>query len=200
MIKTVIVTIHGQESKGKNMALLSTELSKEKVLTDCAFINIKYTRLLTVVNTLPWVRTMTAKYVASRLETIKYMYPGARVIVLAHSNGTRASRIAMDMRLRPKKKWPKFKIDNLILLGCPIKRNYKWTKHLKTKVVNFISSNDRVVWLARFYGMGAAGRYGFKYEGSNLTQIRVKWGHSGFMKEYNLISSVVLNILLTEGK
>ncbi len=32
-------------------------------MDDCVFINLRYTRLWTIVNTLPWVRTMTAKYV-----------------------------------------------------------------------------------------------------------------------------------------
>ncbi len=196
MAKTVIVTIHGQESIGKNMVSLTEKLSGESFLEDCRFINIRYTRLITIVNTLPWVRTMTAKYIAARLNTItRYQLPGARIIVIAHSNGTRATRIAMDMIQKPKKKWPHFRIDNLILLGCPIRRDYRWTKHMNTNVINFISSNDKVVWFARFYGMGTAGRNGFKYEGDNLTQIRVRWGHSGFMKGYNVIVNVISNIL-----
>lgn len=201
-IKTVVITIHGQESIGKNMLALTNRLEYDKNLEDYTikYINIRYTRLITIVNTLPWVRTMTAKYIAARLNAITaYQFPDARIIVIAHSNGTRATRIAMDMRLKPKKRWPQFRIDNLILLGCPIKRNYKWTKHRHTEVVNFVSSNDKVVWLARFYGMGSAGRYGFKYEGGNLEQIRVKWGHSGFMKGYNLIINVISSILFEGG-
>ncbi len=196
MVKTVIITIHGQESIGKNLADLSYRLSQEDYLKDCTFINLRYTKLWTVVNTLPWVRTMTAKYIASRLDTItRYQYPQARIIVIAHSNGTRANRIAMDMRLKPKKRWPQFRIDNLILLGCPIKRNYKWSNHPGTRVVNFISTNDKVVFMARFYGMGAAGRYGFKYPARNLSQIKVKWGHSGFMSGYSKISAIVKLII-----
>lgn len=195
-VKTVIITIHGQESIGKNLADLSYNLSQEEFVQDTAFINIRYTRLWTVVNTLPWVRTMTAKYIASRLNTItRYQYPGADIIVIAHSNGTRATRIAMDMRLKPKKKWPHFRIDHLVLLGCPIKRNYRWSKHPNTHVVNFISSNDKVVFMAMFYGMGSAGRYGFKHKSPNLVQLNVKWGHSGFMKLYSRISDVIKFII-----
>jgi hypothetical protein len=195
MIKTVFVTIHGQESIGKKMADLNYNLSQEDYIEDCTFINLRYTKLWTVVNTLPWARSMTAKYIAARLETIKLKYPGARIIVIAHSNGTRATRIAMDMRLKPKKKWPQFKIDNLILLGCPIKRNYQWSRHPDTTVCNFVSSNDMVVWAARFYGMGTAGRSGFKYQGQNLQQFYVKWGHSGFMAHYGIISNYVRSIM-----
>lgn len=198
MIKTVIITIHGQESIGKNMLDLSEHLSTEDFMDDCVFINIRYTRLITIINTLPWVRTMTAKYIASRLNTItKYQYPNAKIIVIAHSNGTRATRIAMDMRLMPRKKWPTFHIDDLILLGCPIKRNYKWSKHPFVNVYNFVSSNDNVVWAARFYGMGSAGRYGFKYLVKNLRQYYVKWGHSGFMKHYSVISNCMRLIMLS---
>jgi hypothetical protein len=193
--QTVIVTIHGQESKGKKMRGLSERLKAEAFAKNCIFINIRYTKLLTVVNTLPWVRSMTAKYIASRLDTIDSDYPNSRVIVIAHSNGTRATSIAMDMRYIATKRWPKFTIDRLILLGCPMKRNYDWSNHPHTKVMNYISTNDKVVFMARFYGMGAAGRYGFKKNPANLTQIRVKWGHSGFMKQYDIIRDQIQNIL-----
>ena len=196
MAKTVVITIHGQESIGLNMAALNKKLSKEVWMDDdTEFINIRYTRLPTVVNTLPWVRKMTAKFIAARLDAICAHNPGARIIVIAHSNGTRATRIAMDMRYHLKKKWPLFWIDNLILLGCPIKRNYDWSNHPETEVVNFVSCNDKVVWLARFYGMGSAGRFKFDYEPGNLTQIMVKWGHSGFMKQYPIIAEVMRGIV-----
>lgn len=199
MAKTVVVTIHGQESVGKNMHDLTNRLSKEDFIgEDTTFINLRYTKLPTIINTLPWVRTMTAKYIAARLDAICSKHPGSRIIVIAHSNGTRATRIAMDMRLKPEKKWPRFYLDDLILLGCPIKRNYAWSRHPATKVVNFISSNDLVVWAARFYGMGSAGRYGFKYEPSNLTQYRVKWGHNKFMKQYLIIFDVIKEVINTE--
>jgi pimeloyl-ACP methyl ester carboxylesterase len=198
MAKTVIVTVHGQESVGRNMLHLTNRLSSEWFTNeDTEFINLRYTKLITIVNTLPWVRTMTAKYIAARLDAICSKYTGAKIIVIAHSNGTRATRIAMDMRLHPKKNWPKFKIDNLVLLGCPIKRNYNWNKHPHTEVLNFISSNDLVVWAARFYGMGSAGRYGFKYDPPNLTQIRVKWGHNKFMEQYLIIADVIEELITT---
>ncbi len=200
MAKTVVITIHGQESIGENMRLLSSKLASEPFMDDCAFINFRYTKLPTIVNTLPWVRTMTAKYIAARLNGIYHEYPKkVRIIVIAHSNGTRATRIAMDMRLKPKKKWPVFRIDNLLLLGCPIKRNYNWNKHPHTKVVNFVSSNDLVVWAARFYGMGTAGRNGFKHVAANLKQLWVKWGHSGFMEQYKIITEVMKTIIEKEA-
>ncbi len=188
-IKLVIVTIHGQESIGANMAKLACRLRCEDFMKDGIIINLRYTKLWTIVNTLPWVRTMTAKYIAARLNGICNQYPKAQILVIAHSNGTRATRIAMDMRLKPKKKWPAFRIDKLVLLGCPIKRNYNWNRHPHTEVSNFISSNDWVVWAARAYGMGSAGRYGFCREPTNLTQYHVRWGHSGFMEQYTLISN-----------
>lgn len=189
-MKTVIITVHGQESQGKKLKELSDRL-KTDIKGEVAFVNLRYTKLLTVVNTLPWVRSMTAKYIAARLDTIDSDNPDARIIVIAHSNGTRAMRIAMDNRYNTKKRWPKFVVDGLILLGCPIKRNYDWGNHKMTKVINFISSNDKVVWLARFYGMGSAGRFGFKKVPVNLKQIYVRWGHSGFMERYPMIKNTV---------
>ncbi len=194
-MKTVVITIHGQESIGENMYALTSKLSEEDFMGDVGFINLRYTRLWTVVNTLPWVRTMTAKYVAARLDAICAKNKGCRIIVIAHSNGTRATRIAMDMRYHLKKKWPLFWIDDLILLGCPIKRNYKWSQHPETNVINFVSSNDLVVWAARFYGMGTAGRTKFKHAADNLRQINVKWGHSGFMEQYPVIAAVMRSVI-----
>ncbi len=191
---TVVVTIHGQESKGKKMEDLAARLATD-FDDSCHFINIKYTRLLTIVNTLPWVRTMTAKYIAARLETIGYTYTDARIVVIAHSNGSRATSIVLEGRDNPKKKWPMFWIDGLILLGCPMKRKFDWSKYPATNVVNFVSRNDFVVFLARAYGMGAAGRYGFKKKAKNLRQIYVKCGHSGFMKHYSMIKGAVKLLL-----
>jgi alpha-beta hydrolase superfamily lysophospholipase len=133
---------------------------------------------------------MTAKYIAARLDTIDSDYPDSRIIVIGHSNGTVAVSRAMDMRYA-RKGWPTFAVDGLILLGCPMKRNYDWSKHPHTEVINFISKNDKVVWMARFYGMGAAGRFGFKKKRSNLKQTYVKWGHSGFMERYQKIKCYV---------
>lgn len=196
MAKTVVITIHGQESVGKNMKLLSDRLDAEDFMDgDVKFINLRYERLLTISNVFGRTRRMTAKYIAARLDAICAHHKGARIIVIAHSNGTRAARIAMDMRYHPKKKWPLFWIDDLILLGCPIKRNYKWSQHPETNVVNFVSTNDKVVWLARFYGMGGAGRFSFKHAAENLKQIYVKWGHSGFMEQYPIIAEAMRTIM-----
>ena len=197
-VKTVIITIHGQESIGETMADLSYQLSQEDFMNNCTFINLRYERLLTISNIFKRTRTMTAKYIAARLNGICLQYPNARIIIIGHSNGTRAARIAMDMRLKPKKKWPMFRVDDLILLGCPIKRNYRWSKHPDTMVYNFASTNDKVVWWAQFYGMGTAGRYKFEHESKNLKQYFVKWGHSGFMEQYQMISDVMRLIMWKE--
>jgi alpha-beta hydrolase superfamily lysophospholipase len=140
---------------------------------------------------------MTAKYIAARLDTIDSDYPEGRIIVIAHSNGTVAVSKAMDMRYKANN-WPAFSVDGLILLGSPMKRNYDWGNHPFTEVINFISKNDKVVWLARFYGMGAAGRYGFKKKRRNLKQVCVKWGHSGFMKQYRKVKCYV-ELLMEEA-
>ncbi len=188
--KAVIVTIHGQESRGQNMGKLSARLASEMSI-DCDFVNMKYTRLLTIVNTLPWVRTMTAKYIAARLETIGLKWPNSKVIVVAHSNGTVATGRALLNRNNPKKPWPGFRLDGIVLLGSPLKRKFDWRKFPEIQVINFVSKNDKVVFLARLYGMGAAGRYGFKIRAVNLHQVCVRWGHTGFLAGYGLIRNAV---------
>ncbi len=189
-MKTVIVTIHGQESTGKKLKELSNRLKRD-INGEVAFVNLRYPKLLTIVNTLPWVRKMTAKFIAARLNGIMHKYREAKIIVIAHSNGTRALQIAMDSRNMPDKNWSAFRVDGIILLGCVIKRKYDWKQHPYTRVINFISSNDKVVWLARFYGMGSAGRFGFKISRLNLMQLRGKFGHTGFMQRYYTIMTSV---------
>ena len=190
-MKTVLVTIHGQESRGENLRELSERLSREQFAEDWIFINIRYSRLLTIVNTLPWVRKMTAKYIAARLDTIDSDYPNDEIIVIAHSNGTRATKIAIIKSDDFTKPYPRFRIDKLILLGCAIKRNFDWGDYPDIEVVNFVSSNDWVIRFARLYGMGRAGLKGFINRPSNLRQEYVRWGHSGFLKQYERVRDVI---------
>lgn len=194
-MKAIIVTVHGQESNGKRMRELAGKLGEEEFASDCGFINIRYSRLLTITNTLGWVRKMTARFIAARLETIKYKFINKegepKIIVIAHSNGTRATKVAMVNRDNPKMPWPDFTIDYLVLLGSPIKRNFSWSKFPETKILNFVSTNDYVVFFGWLYGMGTAGKKGFKYGSSNLNQVYVKWKHSGFMEKYELIRDYI---------
>lgn len=189
-MKVVVVTIHGQESKGKNMRELSDRLSKEPFAKDWEFVNIRYTRLLTIVNTIPWVRSMTAKYIAARLDTIDSDYPGYLIYVIAHSNGTRATAIAIE-KSNYIKSYPKFRINRLFLLGSAIRRKFDWGWYPDIDVINFISTNDWVIFWAKLYGMGVSGRKGFKIKAPNLKQIKVKWGHSGFLEHYELIANEI---------
>lgn len=189
-MKTVVVTVHGQESKGKNLKELSDRLSKEPFAEDWEFVNIRYTRLLTVVNTIPWVRSMTAKYIAARLDAIDSDYPDSLIYVVAHSNGTRATKIAIEKSAYIKS-YPKFRIDKLFLLGSAISRKFDWGNYPKIEVTNFYSTNDWVIFWAKLYGMGTSGRHGFRKESPNLRQIKVRWGHSGFLEHYELVANEI---------
>jgi hypothetical protein len=189
-VKNVIVTVHGIKSKGKNLEKLSLYMSKDKFFVDSHFSNINYGKLLAVVNYIPIVRSLTMELVASRLATITYKYPNAKIVVICHSNGTWAISKALE------KYYPKFKIDQLILLGCVIKRKFDWKKYININVFNFIGVKDKVLLLAKpFYGMGWSGRYGFKTHSKNLKQFRFNWGHTGFVREMDTIKSVVKSFL-----
>ena len=134
---------------------------------------------------------MTAKYIAARLDTIDSDYPDHEIIVIAHSNGTRATKIAIVRSHSLRNKYPRFRIDKLILLGCVIKRNFDWNYYPFIRVINFVSTNDKIVFFARIFGMGRAGRYGFKIKAPNLKQIEVEWGHSGYLEHYTTIKREV---------
>ncbi len=190
-MKTVLVTIHGQETNGRNLEKLSHRISTEGFAKDWVFKNIRYNRLSTFMNVFGYTRKMTARYIASELDTIDSDYPSHKIIVVAHSNGSRATKQAIVRSNYIEKPYPRFRIDKLILLGSAIRRKFDWSVYPEIEVINFVSSNDKVIFFARLYGMGTSGRKGFKIRASNLKQIKVKWGHSGYLGQYKKIRDVV---------
>jgi hypothetical protein len=197
-IKFIVVTIHGQESDGANLLALTRRLKTEDV-EGVMYINMRYPRLGTFVNCFKFSRQVVTKLVASELESICLKHPGWKVYVVAHSNGTRAVVNAI-VKSRKRKKFPRFSIDRLVLLGSVVKRGFKWSKYHDISVVNFVSSNDFIVLAARlFYGMGCSGKKGFKKESSNLEQIYTMHGHSRFLENYEMIRDAVFGYKIEEG-
>lgn len=185
--KCVIVTVHGIR-KGDTMQQLRALMSEDELLKDCIIESLDYGYVRALVNYIPFVRRLTAKYVLSFLRRISYQYPYANITVIAHSNGTWGIGSALEKERRK----VFFNIDKLILFGSVLKRKFEWDRFKNIKVYNFYSTNDNVVLLAKpFYGMGWSGRYGFKKDALNLVQQDIKAGHTGFLKEYKNLRIVL---------
>lgn len=191
-IETVIATVHGQATYGEKMALLNQRLEKDYVGKYCIFKNITYPKVNTIENLLGVCRRSSTKIVASEIESLTLQYPNAIIIIIGHSNGTRAIVNAI-VKSKTDELFPRVEINKLILLGCVVKRKFDWNLYPEINVVNIVSTNDRIVWFAKWYGMGRAGREGFIKKAPNLKQIFTRHGHSGFMKHYNMIKNVVFN-------
>jgi len=188
-VRNVIVTIHGIR-KGDTMKELRGLIKQNECFRDYVIEPLDYGYVHAVINYIPILRSITAKLVASFLKRIYYQYPHARVIVIAHSNGTWAVGRALEKR----RKNVDFKIDKLLLFGSVLKRNFDWNRFENIEVTNFVSANDKVVLFAKpFYGMGWSGRYGFKTDAPNLHQIQIDTGHTGFIAEYDIIRNVVID-------
>ena len=195
-LKFVVVTIHGQQSEGENLYKLTQRL-KEEDIDGGVYLNITYPRVGFFENWRNFSRRVVTKLVASELESICLKHPGCKIIVIAHSNGTRAVVNAI-VKSRKKGRFPRFNIDRLILLGSVVKRGFDWSKYHDIAVTNFVSSDDFIVRLAWLYGMGTSGRSGFKKNAPNLEQIYTMHGHSRFLKNYDMIRDAVFGYRIKE--
>lgn len=189
-IKVVIATVHGIESYGKNMLAFSDYCRLEDTIAAAAnntglethYANIVYGRVSAWINRFPILRDLVADNVALELKVLKYRFPNALIVLVAHSNGTWATKGAIVRYYR------EFNLDLLILLGCVMKRGFRWSLYPSITVINYVGKRDWIVFLAKpFYAMGWAGVYGFKHEAKNLRQIETDWGHTGFVNHFSKI-------------
>lgn len=191
-IKVVIVTVHGIESKNENLEDLNNYLKGQGFDPETThFTKIVYGKVHTWIGRAPILRYITAELVSSRLSTLSYKYPNAKIILIAHSFGTWSTARAIERH------YTKFNLDFLILLGCVIKRKFDWSKYSAIEVLNFVGKKDYVVFFARLYSVGRAGKYRFTKECDNLRQIETNWGHTDFIKHFSVIKGEI-NVFLSD--
>ncbi len=184
--KCVIVTIHGIR-KNDTMKGLRELIATDDMFKDCVVETLDYGFVRAIANYMPILRSVSIRLVVSFMKRIYYQYPNATIKVMAHSNGTWLIGNALLS-----KKWMCPSLEKILLFGCVLKRNYNWNEFPFIKVINFYAKNDGVVLLAKpFYGMGWSGIYKFKQTAPNLTQMDLNTGHTGFLKEYKTIRSVL---------
>ncbi len=190
-----IVSFHGLYSQGNNLEILVNRLEHDAdgQKINCVTSQHDYPKLNVTMGIRKWARDMTRDYLMKCLSLEFYKFPQARLVVLCHSNATYAIARAIEKQVEQKGLVEKFRIDKLILFGSVIKRNYDWSRFPDIKVCNFVGKRDRVVFMAKAYGMGWSGKYGFKKESTNLKQHYLPWRHSDFVdKGYELIKSEVI--------
>jgi hypothetical protein len=142
------------------------------------YTEMKYGYTNAVLNFTPWARHIVRDAVAYRISCLSYKYRNAKIIVIAHSNGTYALGRALE-------KWYEnggMRIGMIILAGSVIKRKFDWSKYRDISVVNIIATRDWVSLISRWtYGMGQSGVKGFKKKFDNVVEYKFKMGHTGYV-------------------
>lgn len=175
-VQVVVVSIHGIMTKGKNLHRVMEQVRLE--FPDYHYTELKYGYTNAVLNFAPWARHIVRDAVAYRISGLSYKYRNAKIIVIAHSNGTFALGKALE-------RWYKnggMRIGMIILAGSVIKRKFDWSRYPDISVVNIIATRDWVSWISKpLYGMGRSGIKGFKSIFPNVMEYRFKTGHTGYV-------------------
>jgi len=174
----VVVSVHGIMSDNSNMSKTMNHIKKEIGSDSIHYTKISYGYTLATLNLIPWVRDLIRDYISARISNISNKYRNAKIILLAHSNGTWGTARGIE-------RWynvSSMRIDMLILVGCVLKRKFDWSDFPEIKVLNIIATRDWVSMVSKWvYGMGQAGIYGFTGKCPNLKQVRLQMGHTGFV-------------------
>jgi len=186
-VKIWIGTVCGIRSYGFWANILLDRLYKryEKQIQENSLhiTNITYGYLWATLSWLPWVKKLVLEYLASRLSTICLKYPLSRKIILLHSYSSWAVPNAI---LR----FPGINLDTIIFFGAVLDIDFDWDPIIEEgrvkEVINFVGKRDWVISMAKLFGFGTAGRYGF----SQLANGRVKniykdWYHNSFIEAIN---------------
>ncbi len=190
------ISFHGLKSRGNNLYILVSSLEAEaknrgiKVVTsqhDYPVLSIREGRR-------KWARKIIPEFILKCLALEYRKFPRAKLKVLMHSNATFGGKNALNRYYYEKAGlYDKIKIDEILLFGSVIPRDFNWNRFPDIKVTNFVGSKDIVSRFARFYGMGSSGQKGFRVEAPNLTQYYNKWRHSDFVlpKNFDYIKDIV---------
>lgn len=188
-INTVLLSYHGLYSEGHNLSILTNrlEFDLETKGYKVAVAQTDYPMLGAISGIKPWNRKVVPLLMLESLAKYRYKYPGARIWVLCHSNGTLGISNALVEYFKHygKGRYDPIRIDKLILFGSVVKRNFDWGVYGRIKVLNFVGSKDRVSSLARLWWAGSSGKSGFKIDTPNLTQYYTDWKHSDFVLPEN---------------
>jgi hypothetical protein len=175
-VKVVVASLHGIMSTGKNLHGVMEKIKQE--FPDYHYTEMKYGYTNALLNYIPWARRITADYVAFRISCLSYKYRNAKIIIIAHSNGTFAIARALE-------KWYDnggLRIGLIILAGSVIKRKFDWSRYPDINIVNIVATRDWVSFISKWtYGMGSSGVWGFKRGYANLIEYKFKMGHTGYI-------------------
>ena len=192
-IELNIIFFHGLYSQGDNGEILQNRLECDAEFAgiNCVISQHDYPRLGVWSGWKGYSRDFAREHILKCLslefhQMIALGSPGARIVVICHSNATFAiERALTKYYIDSKGLCEKIRIDKLILFGSVIEKHCDWSRFPDIDVVNFVGSKDRVSKMAPLFGMGSSGARGFKKKSDNLQQWFLHWKHSDFVDDAN---------------
>ena len=181
-----IISFHGLYSQGYNLEILVGNLARalQKKGHNIRTVQYDYPKLNVSMGYFQWSRDIVRDYMLRCLQLEYKDNPAYYTIVVTHSNATWAgSRLIGKYFNEPLRH--SIRIDRFVMFGSTVKRNFDWGRYLRLKVINFVGTRDRVVWLSKLFRMGWSGRKGFKIKSLNLTEVFRPWRHSDFVLPEN---------------
>lgn len=185
-----LITGYGVRSKGDNIEMLAIHiairLSKQY---DCpattSHIEVPYQ--WAIKQRRRFQREALVEILDARLENVARRYPDDTLILLIHSNATRAFKGALI-----KGNYGFYRLRQVFLFGSIIKRGFDWSEYPDLRVINFVGSKDKIILFGALYRNGCSGRYGFYEPANNLTEYYMPdWGHTSYASDPKAVDMVV---------
>lgn len=188
-----LITGYGVRSSGDNIEGLADKITlalrlRYGIQAETSSIEVPYQ--WAIKQRRRFQREALVEILDSRLENVARRYPEDILILLVHSNATRAFKGVLV-----KGNYRLYRLNQVFLFGSIIKRGFDWSKYPALKVYNFVGSRDKVVLFGALYRNGWSGRYGFYELANNLTQYFMDdWGHTSYASDPKTVDMVVGNI------
>lgn len=191
-----IISFHGLYSQGDNLEILVNHLESDMEFKGVNVVTSQhdYPVLGVWQGRKEWARKMVSQFILKVLALEFLKFPKAKIYVLCHSNATFGIMNALIEYNKKPCLYDRIYIDELLLFGCVIPRDFNWNDYSNVNVTNFVGSKDKISGMSKLYGMGSSGKKGFKIDAPNLTQHYTKWKHSDFVlpENYEFISNIIL--------
>lgn len=182
------VSFHGLLSQGDNLEILvnALEFEAEGRGIDVVTSQHDYPVLGVWQGRKKWARDMVREFILKCLALEYRKFPGAELVLLCHSNATFGIMNALNRYYYEEPGlYDRIKIDDIMLFGSVIPRDFDWSRFPDINITNFVGSKDIVSGFSKFYGMGSSGKKGFIPPAPNLNQVWTDWRHSDFIEPLN---------------
>lgn len=185
-----MITAYGVRSKGDNIEDLADKISNSLYLRhDMAtpVSNIEVPYQWAIKQRRRFQREALVEILDARLENVARRHPNDTLILLIHSNATRAFKGALI-----KGNYGLYRLRQVFLFGSIIKQGFDWSEYPDLRVINFVGSKDKVILFGALYRNGWSGRYGFYEPANNLTEYYMPdWGHTSYASDPKAVDMVV---------